>query len=201
MRVAAGSRAYLSTAAKEGGVAVPVKLFGIHARYASAAFVAASKEKKLDVVENELNAFKAALGKSPALAGIVENPTIPREEKVAMMSKLLGKKVTHVTKNTLETLASNARLGEVEKVIDAYATLMKAHRKEVDAVVTSATKLTKKQLSSIESALASHVSKGEKVVLASKVDPSILGGLTVQIGDKFLDLSAGSKIAAIQRSL
>lgn len=199
MRVA-GTR-LLSTAAKEGGVEVPVKLFGIHARYASAAYVAAAKEKKLDVVENELNAFKSALGKSAALSSVVENPTIPREEKVAMMSKLLGKKVTHVTKNTLEALASNARLGEVEKVIDAYATLMKAQRKEVDAVVTSATKLTKKQLTSIESALGTHVSKGEKVVLTSKVDPSILGGLTVQIGDKFLDLSAGSKIASIQRSL
>jgi len=194
-----GARRLLSTAATE--VELPVKLFGIHARYASAAFIAASKSGQLAVVESELLAFKDVLGKNASLASLVENPTISRESKVAQISDILGDQVSFVTKNTLETLAANARLGEVEKVIDAYATLMKAQRKEVVAIITSADPLTPSQESKISAALEPHLAPGEKVVMTTQVDPSILGGLTVQIGDKFLDLSAGSKIAAIQRAI
>eukprot|EP00631_Chrysoreinhardia_giraudii_P004060 CAMPEP_0197414594 /NCGR_PEP_ID=MMETSP1170-20131217/1280_1 /TAXON_ID=54406 /ORGANISM="Sarcinochrysis sp, Strain CCMP770" /LENGTH=203 /DNA_ID=CAMNT_0042941317 /DNA_START=49 /DNA_END=660 /DNA_ORIENTATION=- len=196
-----GGRRLLSTAAATETVELPVKLFGIHARYASAAFVAASKAKSLDTVESELLAFKSVMAKNATLASLVENPTIPREKKVAQVGALLGNKTSYVTKNTLVTLAANARLGEVDKVIDAYATLMKAHRKEVDAIVTSAEPLTKKQHKSVTEALGKHVDPDQKVIISTKVDPSILGGLTIQIGDKFLDLSASSKIGAIQRAL
>lgn len=195
----AGARRLLSSAAAE--VEVPVKLFGMHARYATAAFVAAAKDKAQARVETEFMAFKDVLGKSAALATLVENPTIAREKKVAEVGSLLGDKVHYVTKNTLETLAANARLAEVEKVIDAYATLMKAHRKEVDAVITSATALTKAQESAISNALKQHLEEGNKVVVKTRVDPSLLGGITVQVGDKFMDLSARSKISSIQRAL
>merc|ERR1719201_3365420 len=134
------------------------------------------------------------LAKDQALAGFVKNPTIPRAEKVAAVEKLFdGSKASSITVNTLTTLAANARLGEVDKVIEAYATLMKAERKEVDAVITSATELTAAQ--------KPRLKQGETVKLSAKVDPSLLGGLTVQIGDKYLDLSAATKIGAISRAL
>ena len=53
----------------------------------------------------------------------------------------------------------------------------------------------------ISAALKPHLKQGETVKLSAKVDPSLLGGLTVQIGDKYLDLSAATKIGAISRAL
>ena len=188
--------------AAEAAAEPPVKLFGIHARYASAAYVSAAKGGKTAQVEGELNALAATLAKDQALAGFVKNPTIPRAEKVAAVEKLFdGSKASSITVNTLTTLAANARLGEVDKVIEAYATLMKAERKEVDAVITSATELTAAQTKKISKALEPHLGAGESVTLTTVVDPALLGGLTVQIGDKYLDLSAATKIAAITRSL
>jgi len=195
----AGRRMFSESAAKS--VEVPLKLFGIHARYATAAFVAASKAKVLPQVEMEMLAFKDNLQKSKELANYVENPTISREAKISAMEALAGDNFSHITKNTLVTLAANARLAQVDKVIDAFSSLMKAHRKEVDAVITSAEPLTKAQTRAISSALTPHIKQGEKVVLSTKVDPSILGGLTILIGDKFLDLSAAAKIAALQRAI
>ena len=188
--------------AAEAAAEPPVKLFGIHARYASAAYVSAAKGGKTAQVEGELNALAATLAKDAALSGFVKNPTIPRAEKVAAVEKLFeGSKASSITVNTLTTLAANARLGEVDKVIEAYATLMKAERKEVDAVITSATELTAAQTKKISAALKPHLKQGETVKLSAKVDPSLLGGLTVQIGDKYLDLSAATKIGAISRAL
>ena len=180
----------------------PVKLFGIHARYASAAYVSAAKEGATAKVETELLAFADAIEKSASLKDFVKNPTIARDEKVAAVAKLFeGSKTSHFTTNTLTALAANARLSEVDKVIDAYSTLMKAERKEVDAVITSATELTAAQTKKISKALEPHLGAGETVKLTTEVDPALLGGLTVQIGDKYLDLSAASAINNISRSL
>mmetsp|Transcript_22196 Transcript_22196/g.71549 ORF Transcript_22196/g.71549 Transcript_22196/m.71549 type:complete len:200 (+) Transcript_22196:69-668(+) len=191
-----GGRRVLSTEAVE----VPVKLFGIHARYATATYTAAYKGNLLETVETEMKALKATLEGNATLAQYVANPTVSRDKKMKDV-EAMTEQLSYVTKNTLSALAANARLGEVAKVIDAFETIMKAHRKEVDAVITSAEALTTAQTRAISKALAPHLKEGEKVILSAKVDPSILGGLTIQIGDKFLDLSASSKIASIQRAL
>jgi len=77
---------------------------------------------------------------------------------------------------------------------------MNAKRGEVEATITSADPLTKAQLDAVTQAMKTQVAKGKKVVLSTQVDPTILGGLQIQIGDKFLDLSVGSKIDEISRT-
>ena len=76
---------------------------------------------------------------------------------------------------------------------------MKAKRGEVEAVIISAEPLTKAQADAVSTAMKSQVEKGKKVIISTKVDPSIGGGLQVQIGDQFLDLSVTSRIDEIGR--
>ena len=71
---------------------------------------------------------------------------------------------------------------------------MQASRGEVQAVVTSAEDLSAAQLKTLKKSFAGFLQKGETLILETRVDPSILGGLTVQIGDRFMDLSIQSKI-------
>merc|ERR1712029_208864 len=102
------------------------------------------------------------------------------------------------TLNLMTTLAGNARLGETSKVIDAYVKLMKAKR-GVEVTIISADNLNKTQMDAVTTAMKSQVPAGSKVLLKTLVDPSLLGGLQVQIGDKFLDLSVKSRIDTISR--
>lgn len=111
-----------------------------------------------------------------------------------------GGKVSFVTLNLMTTLAGNARLPLTSKIIDTYSELMKASRGEVEATIISADPLTKAQLDTVALAMKSQVGSEKKVVLSTEVDPSILGGLQVQIGDKFLDLSVGSRIDTVSRT-
>ena len=78
---------------------------------------------------------------------------------------------------------------------------MKASRGEVEATIISAEALNKTQTDAVANAMKSQFPEGAKVVLSSKVDPSILGGLQIQIGDKFLDLSVGSRIEEVSRTV
>lgn len=100
------------------------------------------------------------------------------------------------------TLAENGRLGEVGKINEKYAELMRASRGEVLSVVTSADELTKAQLKSLEGSFkASFLKPGETLIMDTKVNPEILGGLQVQIGDKFMDLSLASKVNRMHKML
>lgn len=180
----------------------PLDLHGLHARYANAAYVAASKANALEAVESELNAIKMTSSKSPAFKSFLDNPLISRDEKEKTIQSLFGSaKVSNVTLNLMMTLAGNARLNEAPKIADTYSELMKAKRGEVEATIISADALTKAQITQIETAMKSQVGGDKKVILSAKVDPSILGGLQIQIGDQFMDLSVGSKIDSISRTV
>jgi F-type H+-transporting ATPase subunit O len=178
----------------------PLDLHGLHARYANATYVAASKGNMLDTVENELAGIKLTATNSEAFRSFLENPLISRDNKEKTVEDMLKGKVSKVTMNLMLTLAGNARLAEAPKIADTYSQLMKAKRGEVEATITSADPLTKAQVNAIEAAMKNQVGAGKSVVLSAQVDPSILGGLQVQIGDQFLDLSVGSKIDSISRS-
>jgi F-type H+-transporting ATPase subunit O len=178
----------------------PLDLHGLHARYANATYVAASKGNMLDTVENELAGIKLASSKSVQFSDFLDNPLISRDDKEKTVEEMFKGKVSSVTLNLMMTLAGNAKLAETSKIADTYSQLMKAKRGEVEATIISADPLTKAQVNAIEAAMKNQVGADKSVILSAEVDPSILGGLQVQIGDQFLDLSVGSKIDAISRS-
>ena len=181
--------------------APPIKLFGIPARYANATYTAASKAGSLEKVETELLAFKAVMEKNAGFGDYLSNPTVSRDAKVSAIDKVFeGDKTQAVTKNLMMTMAANARLADAGKVADAYSELMQAKRGELDAVITSAVALTKAQEKKVTEALKAQAG-GKAVSITTAVDPSILGGLTVQIGDKYMDLSVKSQIDKVTASL
>jgi F-type H+-transporting ATPase subunit O len=177
-----------------------LSLHGLAARYANATYVAASKAKALDKVEGELTELLKA-SSSPAFANFLENPMISRDKKSAEIGKLLkSQKVSDITINLCTTLAGNARLNELPKVASTFGQLMKAKRGEVDATIISAEALSKEETDQIAKAIKSTSQGAKKVIVNSKVDPSIIGGIQVQIGDQFLDLSIRSRIEELSRT-
>jgi F-type H+-transporting ATPase subunit O len=177
-----------------------ISVHGIPARYANATYIAASKAKMLERVEGELSELQAAATQSPAFAAFLDNPLVARDEKAKQIEDLLkAKKVSDITVNLCTTLAGNARLAELPKIAATYGQLMKAKRGEVDATIISADPLTQKESDQIAAAIKANSKGAKNVVISSKVDPSIIGGIQVQIGDQFLDLSTKSRIEEISR--
>lgn len=175
-----------------------LRLHGLAARYANATYAAASKVGKLEVVESELLALQATAEKSLEFRAFLENPLIPRAKKATEVEKMTAGKFTTLTTNLLTTLAGNARLSELTKVTSTFERLMRAKRGEVDAILITAEKLTDKQAKTIADAvMKGRSSENQKVVLKTQVDPTILGGFQVLIGDEFLDLSVKSQVEEI----
>jgi F-type H+-transporting ATPase subunit O len=172
-------------------------MHGLQARYANATYMAASKAGKLDAVESDLTSLYNASKTSKQFATFLENPMISRDDKTAFVSSL--DKISDITKNLLVTMAGNARLNELPKVAATFTQLMKAKRGEVDAKIISAEALSPAQLKEVQAAVQTQVPKGKSVVIETVTDPSIVGGLQVQIGDQFLDLSVKNRIEEVAR--
>ena len=177
-----------------------IEIYGIHARYANATYMAASKAGILDKVEGELAGLAKSADESPAFGAFLANPMIPRDEKSKQIADMLKSKVSPITLNLCTTLAGNAKLIDLPKVAGTFSRLMKAKRGQVDAVIISAEDLTSQQSSQIAAAIKASTKDAKEVIITSEVDPSIIGGIQVQIGDQFLDLSVKSRIEEISRT-
>jgi len=91
-------------------------------------------------------------------------------------------------------LAENGRLNRLDAIINAFKSIMSAYRGEVPCQVTSAKPLDEESLKEVEAAMAGFLQEGQSLQMTTKVDPSILGGLVVVIGDRYVDLSLATKI-------
>lgn len=174
-----------------------VHLNGLAARYANATYVAASKANQLEQIEKELRGLAASASLSAKFAEFLNNPLIARDDKTKAVASL--DKLSSVTRNLLTCLAGNARLVELPKVASTFSTLMKAKRGQVDAKIISSEPLSPAMLKEVQAAMQSQVAANQTVILEQVTDPSIVGGLQVQIGDQFLDLSIKSRVDEIAR--
>uniref|UniRef100_UPI0037E71F66 ATP synthase subunit O, mitochondrial n=1 Tax=Semicossyphus pulcher TaxID=241346 RepID=UPI0037E71F66 len=177
----------------------PIQVYGVEGRYATALFSAASKQNKLDQVEQELGRVSALI-KDPKLSSIVMNPHVKRSMKQKTFGDALTKaKVSPITINLINVLADNGRLTLTGDVITAFGKMMSAHRGEVICSVTTAQALDAASLSELKVALNGFLQKGETIKLETKSDPSILGGMIVSIGDKYVDMSTKTKIQKLTK--
>ncbi|NP_001166827.1 H+ transporting ATP synthase O subunit isoform 2 [Bombyx mori] len=178
-------RSWSTSVASAQMVKPPVQVFGLEGRYASALFSAASKTKALDIVEKELCQFQQSIKTDAKLKEFIINPTIKRSMKISL---------SPTTGNLLGLLAENGRLGKLEAVINAFKIMMAAHRGEVACEVVTAKPLDQAQRQNLEAALKKFLKGNETVQLTAKVDPSLIGGMVVSIGDKYVDMSVASKV-------
>ncbi|XP_066993595.1 ATP synthase subunit O, mitochondrial [Anabrus simplex] len=188
-------RTISSSAAQQQMIKPPVQVFGLNGRYAMALFSAGSKLKQLDPIEGELTKFQGILATDKPLREFIKNPTLKQSVKVDTMKQIAAKfPLSPPSANLVVLLAENGRLKNLNGVINAFKNIMSAYRGEVVCEVTAAKPLDEATKKDLEGALAAFLKKGEKLVLTTKVDPAIIGGLIVSIGDKYVDMSIASKI-------
>ncbi len=169
-------------------------------RYATALFALAQEGKAVAAVEASLGKVVAALGESEDLRSLTTSPVLTRTDaKSAIAAVAKAMKLDTLTANTLGVLADNRRLSETAAVARAFTTLAANHRGEVSAEVTSAHALSAAQTNAIAAQLKKRM--GTDVAITSKVDPSILGGLTVKIGSQMIDSSIKTHLNTLAQAM
>jgi F-type H+-transporting ATPase subunit O len=174
-------------------VTPPVPVFGLEGRYASALYSAAAKQKKLDAIDADFQKLDRLFSKDKSLGDLFRNPAVTREQRVAMINEL---GVSDMTRSTLELLVDNRREKRLGKFVTVMTRLMAANRGELLCRVITAKPLDDKSRAELDSVLKQFSKKGEKVSVETSIDPTIMGGMIVEIGDRYIDMSIASKIKA-----
>jgi len=185
-----------SLAAVDGQlVKAPVQVYGIDGRYATALYSAGSKQKQLENVEKDLKDIGALLKKKGKFLDFLMNPSVKRGDKKQLLSSALAStKASKLTANLIVLLAENGRLNKLNGIANSFSTIMSAHRGEIECEVVTAKALDAPLQKELEVALKSFVKSGQSILIKTRVDPTIIGGMVVSIGDKYVDMSTASKI-------
>jgi len=98
-------------------------------------------------------------------------------------------------------LVATRAVHRLKGILQDYDTLRQWDRSEIPATVTSAEPLTETQIEKLKAALQQQIGEGEKLILTQEIDPELLGGLKVQLGDNSIDLSVATRIQEIDNQL
>lgn len=175
-------------------------------RYAHALFDLASEkdtvpEKKsmVDEIESELLEIRTILNNNIELQKVLYHPQIVAADKKDLLDQLFKGKISEVTSNFLALLVDRRRENYFSDIVDEYVVLANESRGVVEANVTSAVDLQDEEKSELNSILARLA--GKKVQTTYEVDPSIVGGVIVRIGDKIIDGSIKTRLTTLREQL
>lgn len=170
--------------------------------YAKAAFDYAKEQNAISNWEAFLSVASDVVHNED-FASLLSNPAISATQKADILIDTYGKLATEQASpelvNYIKQLAENGRLLLLPEINAHYNKLKSQELKQVDAYITSAHPLTEAQSKQLQERLAT--STGSIVILHQTVDPSLLGGATIKVGDKFTDGSVRGKLQQLKTQL
>ena len=166
-------------------------------RYAQAVFDIALETKQLDKWQSDLSQL-ARLGEDATIVDLLQSPRLHFEDRAKLLSEQLSG-AGPLALNLTHLLVARGKLGIAGDIADGYQRLLNKHRGIEQVDVTTAVQLDDNERLRLEKRLSKLLDK--KVVLETKVDASILGGIIAQIDDRLLDGSTRGKLLALKREL
>ncbi len=168
-------------------------------RYATALFNAARNSNAIDRVESDLGLVSYTFESMPSFMEAMRSPLVARDTKKRILREVFGGKIDEVTLSFLDLLVEKRREDVALQTEPIYIALADESRGIVKCEVTTAVPLTKSE----EAALAKKLSAttGKTAQLSVTIDPKIIAGLLVRIGDTVIDGSVQGQLEALREKL
>ncbi|WP_010541460.1 F0F1 ATP synthase subunit delta [Dietzia alimentaria] len=163
-----------------------------------ALLISAREQGQLGAVEDELFRLGRIVASDAGFEQALSDRSTSADSKRALLGQVLYGKVTAVT----ETLASQTIArpsGMPADDLDGLSRQAAELQGQSVAVVTSASELSAEQQSALEEKLASIY--GREMTVHVQIDPEILGGMVIRVGDEIIDGSVAGRLAAVRRAL
>lgn len=167
-------------------------------RYAEAAFQMAKEERSLDRWERELSLLRDLL-REAQLRAVADHPAIPYAAKERILRAAAG---TDIAREPLELVLLMIRRGRpraIEAMVDRFEELLRRERGISKAEIRSALRLEDEEREAIVARLRELT--GTKIETSEQVDQSLIGGVSVRIGDTLYDASVRSRLERLRARL
>jgi|YNPMSStandDraft_1061717.scaffolds.fasta_scaffold20072_4 F-type H+-transporting ATPase subunit delta len=168
-------------------------------RYARALFQVALREQAVEVVNEALHQLLRALQEQPSLQRLLLTPYIPRERKRQMIRQAIERQTHPLLVSLVDVVVDKRREGILPEIAREFAALRDEHLGIVRVHVTTAYLLAPQQEEALIQSLQQRT--GKTVVLETQVDPSLIGGVMVRIGDTVIDGSLRGQLQRLKQYL
>ena len=173
---------------------------GIAERYATAVFDLAREGDQVAALESDVDALRAALDESADLRTLISSPVYTRDQQDAAIGALAGRMgLGQTMTNTLRLMAQKRRLFVLGRMLSALKDKIAEARGETTARVRTAAPLTPEQSERLAETLKTRF--GRAVRIDETVDPSLIGGMVVQVGSKMIDTSVRARLNAMKNTM
>ena len=174
--------------------------YKVASRYAKSLLELAVEKKELDQVKLDMITVLSLNAGDSSFSDMVKSPVISSDKKLAVLKSLIGKNASALTLKFFDLVVEKGRTGFLPDMATAFLRLYNDHLGIQTAEVVSTIQLDEDLRTSFKE-IVKEVSGKNKVNLIEKIDPNLIGGFVLKIGDKQLDESIKSKLQQLHLDL
>ena len=166
-------------------------------RYSLALYELAEENKSIYEIEEQSSAFINLISRSDDFNSLIKDPTNKKEDLLNVIMKISEQyKLNNLLTKFLSFLTVKRRLFFVEKILKNFIETCSKKRGEIVAKLTAAKELNDNEVNKIKEELTKNFSS--KIKLQYKFDPSLIGGLIIQVGSTMIDTSIKNKLQQLE---
>jgi len=167
--------------------------------YAEAMLKLAEERGQSEALLDELRELVEFLDRSPKVEHFLSSLMVDEEGRARVLDDLLKSQASELLLDSLQVINRKGRLGQLRAIVESYRAALRDLRGWVDIKVRSAVPLDDAQRGRLQETLAA--STGRKPALIERVDPSLIGGLVVEVEGKKFDASVASRLQDLSEAL
>jgi F-type H+-transporting ATPase subunit delta len=164
--------------------------------YARALLAQGDKETKVDLFVDQLGAVQGVLDQLPKLKAVLESPRVDYATKASMLDRAFQGKLDATFMNFMKLLARKGRFDCFRAIHSAAVKLQDEVAGRIRAVVTTASEMSDDSRRKLEERLSGLL--GKQVLVSTSIDPEIIGGVVVRVGDTVYDASVANRLRQVK---
>jgi ATP synthase F1 delta subunit len=166
--------------------------------YARSLFEVAQEHKQLDEIREELDQFVTALDEHRQMAVFFFSPYFSTDEKKSALKRSV-EGADPIVMNFLEAVLEHRRMPAIFRIRIEFERLWDAENKQLPVQITSAVELDPKTVQNIGDRISERT--GQTVQLSSRVDPDLIGGIVLRVGNVILDASIRNRLNQLRKTV
>jgi len=166
-------------------------------RYAKAIIDLAIEQNSLEEINNDMELFVRTIKANPQLHAVLANPIIYHDKKIKILEQLFGGKVSKLTIDFFKIMINKGRAEVLTVAAQEFLNQYDVKKNIIKATVVSAAALSEENKNTIIAELKE--STGGTIKLTAKVDPDLIGGFVLTVGDKQIDTSVAASLAKLKK--
>ncbi|MEJ6980754.1 ATP synthase F1 subunit delta [Pedobacter sp. P351] len=169
----------------------------VASRYAKSLIDLAEEQNSLEAIKADIESFIKVMHQNSQLQAVLRNPIVGIDKKIKILNQLFGSSFHKVIMTFFKIVVTKGRSGILYGTAKEFVNEYNRRKGILHALVTSAAPLTEEQKSKITSIVVEATNA--QVVLESRVDPDLIGGFILKVGDRQVDASISSSLSKLKK--